>query len=74
MPRMPEYRLLVEASRKIRSLNQPMRAIQIDFTLPPTGDPEYLFRLLGGQIDRNSPWICTIHGNGQVTYQHAAGA
>lgn len=72
LPRMPEYQLLVDASRKIRSLRQPMRAIETDFRLPPTGDPEYLFGLLGGRIDRSSPWIATIRADGRIDYRQVA--
>jgi hypothetical protein len=72
LPHMPQYALLVDASRKIRSLGQPMRAIQTDFTLPPTADPEYLFALLGGQIDRRSPWLCVIRSDGRIDYRQVA--
>jgi hypothetical protein len=74
MHRMPQYGLLVEASRKITNLRQPMRAIRTDFTLPPTTDPEFLYRVLGGRIDRTSPWVGIITADGQVVYQHVAGS
>jgi hypothetical protein len=72
LPRLPEYELLVDASRKIRNMRQPMRAIETDFNLPPTGDPAYLFSLLGGQIDRHSRWVATIHADGRVDYRQIA--
>ena len=40
MHRLPEYGVLVEASRKIASLGQPMREIVTEFALPKTSDPE----------------------------------
>jgi hypothetical protein len=73
-PRLPEYRLLVSASRTIVSLHQPMRAIQTDFKLPPTGDPEFLYQLLGGRIDRTSPWIATIVSDGRIVYRRVEGS
>src|SRR5262249_49355107 len=69
MFKMPEYRVLLDASRKIASLGQPMRAIRLEFTLPPRNDPEFLFLVLGGRIDPQSPWIALIASDGTVTYQ-----
>jgi hypothetical protein len=74
MNRMPEYGLLVDASRKIRSLGQPMRAIETDFKLPPTANPEFLFEVLGGRIDRNAQWICLIRANGTLSYRQVPGS
>ena len=73
MGRMPEYGLLVDASRKIRSLGQPMRAIETDFKLPPTANPEFLFEVLGGRIDRHARWICLIRADGTLSYRQVAG-
>lgn len=72
MHRMPQYGLLVDASRKIRSSGQPMRAIRTDFTLPQTSNPEFLYRILGGRIDRASLWIGVITSDGRVVYQQVA--
>lgn len=74
LPRMPEYAVLVDASRKIKSLGQPMRAIRARFELPPTADPEYLYTLLGGRIDRESRWIAEIWPDGRIVYQQTGGA
>jgi hypothetical protein len=74
MHRMPEYGLLVDASRKIRSMRQPLRAIRTDFKLPPTSDPEFLYTILGGKIDRSSEWIATVMSDGRVVYQKASGS
>jgi len=69
MFQMPQYRILVEASRKVRSFGQPMQQIRTDFALPPSSNPEFLFEVLGGQIDRGAPWTCLIHADGQVTFR-----
>jgi len=74
MGRMPEYGLLVDASRKIQSLGQPMRAIETEFKLPPTANPEFLFEVLGGRIDRNAHWICLIRADGTLSYRQVAGS
>ncbi|HVQ12158.1 MAG TPA: hypothetical protein VMS40_01145, partial [Vicinamibacterales bacterium] len=68
MFRMPQYRILVDASRKVRSFGQPMQQIRTDFALPPSSNAEFLFEVLGGTIDRRAPWVCVIRANGEVTF------
>jgi hypothetical protein len=72
--RMPQYGLLVDASRKMRNTRASMRAIRTDFKLPPTGNPEFLYKVLGGRIDRASPWIGVITADGRVVYERVAGS
>jgi hypothetical protein len=74
MNRMPHYGVLVEASRRLKNRGQPLRAIRVDFVLAPTNDPEYLYQLLGGQIDRTSPWIATITSDGGIRYRNVESA
>ena len=74
MHRMPEYGRLVDASRKIKRLGQPIRAIRTEFALPPTSDPEFLFQVLGGRIDRAAPWIAVITSDGDVIYRQVGGS
>ena len=73
MHRLPEYGVLVEASRKIASMGQPMREIVTEFALPKTSDPAYLYRILGGRIDPASPWIGVITPTGDVVYRKVEG-
>lgn len=73
MHRMPEYGALVEASRKMVSRGQPMREIVTEFALPKTSNPEYVYRILGGRIDRASPWIGVITPTGDVVYRKVEG-
>jgi hypothetical protein len=68
LPRLPEYGVLVAASRHIVRLKQPMRSITPEFALPPTSDPEFIFRILGGRIDRHAEWRAVISADGRVTY------
>src|SRR4029079_12394982 len=62
--RMPEYGLIVEQSRQIVARGIPMRAIQTEFDLQPTSDPEFVYRILGGRIDPSSPWVGVITNHG----------
>jgi hypothetical protein len=68
MFQMPQYRILVDASRRVRSFGQPMQQIRTDFPLPPTSNAEFLFEVLGGTIDRRAPWVCVIRANGDVAF------
>ena len=73
MHRMPEYRLLVDGSRQIWSTRESVRSIETDFSLPPTADPEYLYTILGGRIDPDSPWSALIATDGRVVYRSGDG-
>jgi hypothetical protein len=70
MNQMPEYGAIVRASRVVARRGTPVRAIRTDFKLPPTNDPEFVYQIFGGQIDRASPWIAVITLNGDVLYQN----
>jgi hypothetical protein len=65
---MPEYRALVAGSRHIAGRGQPIQSIRTEFDLPPTSDPEFIFRVLGGRIDRWAPWAAVILADGRVEY------
>ena len=70
MHQMPQYRLLVDGSRQIKSVGRPVRAIETDFALPRTADPEFLYTVLGGHLDSRSPWTALITTDGRVTYRN----
>lgn len=74
MNRMPQYAPLVKGSRLLAHRQMPLRAVRTTFGLPPTGDPEFIYRLLGGRIDRAAAWTAVIDDNGDVTYQEVGGA
>lgn len=74
MNRMPQYGPLVKGSRLLAHRQMPLRGVRTTFELPPTGDPEVIYRFLGGQIDRSSRWLAVIASDGSVTYQDRAGA
>ena len=74
MFKMPEYRALVAGSQEIVRRRQPIQSIQPEFDLPPTSDPEFIFRILGGRIDRRAPWRAVIFSDGHVEYLRLATA
>lgn len=67
--RMPEYGTIVRASRVLAHRGQPLYAIETGFPLPPTADPDIVFRILGGQFDAHSPWTAIIARDGTITYR-----
>jgi hypothetical protein len=69
MNQMPEYGAIVKASRVLANRRTPVRAIRTDFPLAPTNDPEFVYHILGGTIDRSSPWVAVITLNGDVVYR-----
>lgn len=71
--RMPEYRALVAGSKEIIKRRQPMQSIRTEFDLHPTSDPEFIFRILGGRIDRRAPWRAVIFPDGRVEFLQLAG-
>jgi hypothetical protein len=68
---MPQYETFVRASRAIVRSRQPMRAVRAGFVIPPTASPEFIFRILGGRIERGAPWWAEITPDSQVVYHQA---
>jgi len=68
MFRLPEYRVLVSASREIVARHRAVRAIRTEFTLPPSTDPEFLYKTLGGRIDPSASHSALIRADGSVRY------
>lgn len=71
--RMPDYGLLLDGSRKIARLKQPMRSIRTELRLPPSSDPEFLYTILVGPVDPQSAWVALIKADGSVMYQQDTG-
>jgi hypothetical protein len=67
---MPEYGAIVHASRVVVNRGTAVRAIRTEFRLPPTNDPEFVYRILGGKLDPASPWVAVIQRSGDVTYRN----
>lgn len=70
VPRMPDYAVILRASREMARRGVPLRQIRATFLLP-TADPEFLFRILGGRIVHGAEWYAVVSEDGQVTYRQA---
>ena len=69
MHRMPEYGVLVDASRRVVAQHYPLRAVITDFPLQPTVDTAFIYRILGGRLSREATVIAVISRDGSVTYR-----
>jgi len=65
--RLPEYGALVRGAGTIARRQEPMRHIEAPFVREAT-DPEFLYRVLGGRIDRQAPVAARISARGEVSY------
>jgi hypothetical protein len=68
--RMPEYGILVRASRDLVRQQRPIRGIDADFVLPPTASSRFMYGILGGRFDPASPWLAVIAPGGAITYKN----
>jgi len=67
LSRMPQYGPLLDGSRALVQLQRPVRAIRTEFALPPTSDPEFIYGILGGRIDRTSAFTGVIAADGRAS-------
>jgi hypothetical protein len=67
--RLPEYGAIVSGSRVVAQRGMAMRSVRTAFASPATCDPEFVYRILGGRIDRTSPWVAVIGDDGSVSYR-----
>ncbi len=70
--RLPEYAVLVEASREIRRHAPEIRKISMRFPLPESTDPEFLYKVLGGRVTPESRLSAVVDADGRVTYEPAS--
>jgi len=48
-----------------------MQSIRTDFELSPLSDPEFIFGILGGRLERSADWRAVIRADGGVSYYPA---
>jgi hypothetical protein len=65
--RLPGYGALVSGAGTVARRGEAMRRIDAPF-LQGSSDPEFVFQILGGRIDRNAPLAATLSEHGEVTY------
>ena len=68
MHHLPAYGTLVRASRQMVKYDQALRAVRADF-LPPSTDPTFIYRVLGGRMNRDATLIATVSASGITSYR-----
>ena len=66
--RLPEYGAVVQGSRDLVRRGEPLQRIEAPF-LPPSADPEFVFRILGGQIRPDAVTVAVLSPGGEITYR-----
>jgi hypothetical protein len=66
--RLPEYGTLVQSSRDLVRRGEPLQHIEAPF-LPPSADPEFVYRILGGQIKPDAAAVAVLSPSGEITYK-----
>ena len=66
--RLPEYAAVVQGSKDLVRRGEPLQRIEAPF-LPPSADPEFVFRILGGQITPDAVTIAVLSPDGKITYR-----
>jgi hypothetical protein len=69
---MPAYRALVKGSRALVGTGRPVRRIETSEPLPPNADPAFIYRILGGRFDPDSPSVAVIQPDGGVVFRRAS--
>jgi hypothetical protein len=70
--RLPEYGALLRSARAILERTDSVRSIETEFALPPTTDPTYLYRVLGGSIAADAPFSAYVAKSGEVVFRPAS--
>jgi hypothetical protein len=65
---LPKYEVIVSASRTLRDLHRPIRAIRVSFPLPPNVSVGHPYFVMGGQSDPKGQLVATINRDGSITY------
>jgi hypothetical protein len=66
--RMPQYRALAQGSRAIMRQTSEVRRLYTSFPIPPFGDAEFLYQVLGGRISDSALFDATIDETGHVRF------
>lgn len=65
---LPEYGVIVAASRTLRDQHRPLRAIRVSFPLPPNVNVAHPYFAMGGLFDPKGSIVATINRDGSISY------
>ncbi|HSK08736.1 MAG TPA: hypothetical protein VK911_04115, partial [Vicinamibacterales bacterium] len=66
--RLPEYGALVRGSRETARRLDEVRRIDVTFALPPTTEPDFVYRVLGGRLSPTAAYSVTIDRAGRARF------
>ena len=69
----PQYRPLLIGSREAIRRAPVLRDLRVAFDVHETTDVQYLYRILGGHIERDGPFIAVIQPDGTVIFTPVQG-
>jgi len=64
--KFPEYRAMLAGSRSLAAQAPVLRDIRITFAVHPSMDKYFMYKILGGRMDRNAPHTAFIEADGRV--------
>lgn len=64
----PQYRVLLDGSRAAMRRAPVLRDLRVAFEVHQTTDVQYLYRILGGRIAADGPFVAIIQPDGTVTF------
>ncbi len=64
----PQYRTLLLGSREAIRRAPVLRDLRVAFDVHETTDVQYLYRILGGRLERDGPFIAVIQADGTVIF------
>lgn len=67
--RLPGYRAIVRGTRAIYLERPEIYRIDLSFDMPPDTDPEFVYRIYGGVVNRHAHVAASIDAAGHVTYR-----
>lgn len=62
----PEYRAMLIGSRSLAAQAPVLRDIRVTFAVHPSMDKYFMYKILGGRMDRNAPHTAFIEADGSV--------
>lgn len=65
---LPEYEVIVAASRTLRDRHVPLRAIRVSFPLNPSVNVGHPYYAMGGLFDPTSSVVAVINRDGSITF------
>jgi hypothetical protein len=64
----PQYRAILAGSRAAVAREPVLRVLSVAFKVEDSTDVTFLYKILGGRIERNRPFVAEIQADGTVVF------